>query len=89
MKTKTKFNPKCPSCQAGAGEATPIGHDAKPLAGDYSICIECGAFLKYDKDLNVTEISIIDVSNLMLVNRKAAIQLVAAQVLIRQRIKMN
>jgi hypothetical protein len=45
---------KCPSCKTELDEATCItDENARPEAGDISICFSCGEINQFDNDLNL------------------------------------
>ena len=49
----------CPVCSYEADCATDIdGSDARPKAGDLTICIQCGEILEYLKDLTPSKVSV-------------------------------
>ena len=46
---------KCPNCNYSLEAHTSIGDAAKPEHGDYSICINCTEYLKFDQDLHLVK----------------------------------
>ena len=55
----------CPVCGAVLSASTALGHrDAKPLPGDYSLCLQCGAVLIYKFDLTMRVASHEDLAKL-------------------------
>lgn len=48
---ETKKN-ACPYCGTNLDAASNFGDEA-PSPNDVSVCIECGVYLSYDKDLNL------------------------------------
>lgn len=50
---------KCPKCQHKLDAATPIGEkeEVTPREGDISICINCAAWLSFNKDLSYSLLS--------------------------------
>lgn len=41
----------CPSCGARFDRATGIDHPSAPEPGDFTVCISCGALLRFDAAL--------------------------------------
>jgi hypothetical protein len=55
----------CPACRAildAVGSLT--GGSAPPKAGDYTICGECGAILRYSADLKLAELSLTELAEM-------------------------
>lgn len=49
--TYTTLETSCPHCGALVDALTPIG--PPPTPGDYSICVECLGFVRFDKRLTL------------------------------------
>jgi len=43
----------CPVCGYHMDHAASVGTKAKPTPGDFSLCLDCGAFLRFDKTLQL------------------------------------
>lgn len=55
----------CPHCGKELNAATNVdGEGGSPSEGDISLCIGCGGFLTFNKDLTVRELSYDDVVDL-------------------------
>lgn len=52
MMTETKHTP-CPSCNYPLQAASDVLGDAKPVPGDFSVCINCLCGLVFNEDLSV------------------------------------
>ena len=44
----------CPVCLYAMDACTGVGHDRKPRPGDYSVCADCGALLRFGPGLVLT-----------------------------------
>lgn len=48
----------CPRCKIPIDAATTVaGDDQNPKAGDYTICVECGGWLRFTDDLDVRSVT--------------------------------
>ncbi len=47
----------CPCCGATLDAVASVGGDYTPSPDDFSVCIECGAYVKFDKDLRIVELT--------------------------------
>lgn len=52
MKIRVKPS-KCPNCKNEFDGAFALGQGTEPKPGDFSVCIGCGQFLRYGKDLRL------------------------------------
>lgn len=51
----------CPLCFTILDTATPIAGKGPPEAGDHTVCIECGAVLRFGSDLELLPAKLEDV----------------------------
>lgn len=54
---KLEVKDSCPACDHFIDAATDAFGEAKPSAGDLSVCMYCGAYLTFNADLTVAELS--------------------------------
>lgn len=53
----------CPACGAELDRAS-MHAERKPVPGDYSVCLYCGSFLRFDSSMRAALITIEDVAAL-------------------------
>jgi phage FluMu protein Com len=79
---------KCPSCNAELDSATCItDNDAKPEAGDISICPSCGEINQFDNDLNLVILPSSKLKRIKLENPEDYEIIMDAVIMIKSRIK--
>lgn len=70
----------CPRCGKPHDEATAYKHDCSPQPGDFLICIDCGALLRFTADLRQEALGPIEIALLPSDLRE---EILTAQVAIR------
>lgn len=53
MRTTTTPTSRCPACGYVIDRASSVEGDATPTPGDFSVCMDCGAVLRFDAALRV------------------------------------
>lgn len=61
----------CPACGRTVDAATGILEDARPTAGDLTVCWNCGEILRFRKDLTVEAAEPDELRGLDVANRRA------------------
>lgn len=54
----------CPCCSAYFSACSGIDHSHAPKPGDFSVCIQCAAVLRFLADLTIAEVSNDDIDSL-------------------------
>lgn len=55
METTRTPETQCPSCQCSIDAATALTEDVTPSPGDFTVCIQCAAILRFDRELHLKE----------------------------------
>ncbi len=65
---------KCTSCGKELDGATCVGEDAKPNAGDFTVCIGCGHIMVFDENSMLREMTSAEVIEIAGDKRVLAVQ---------------
>jgi hypothetical protein len=74
---------ECPVCRCPLDAASGIDHDSAPKTGDFSVCIGCGAALRFTHDGGLRECDENDLGELSQ-NPEAAINILCLSIAIRE-----
>lgn len=57
MKSTTLPQDKCPVCKTDLDMASPVDGESVPGPNDLTVCIQCGAWNKYNEDMKITTLT--------------------------------
>lgn len=89
METFRTKGSQCKSCFKMNDSHSSVDGEDKPSENDISICFNCGVLCKFDKDLNLQQLTEDEILNLIYLDLKSYILLMRAQEFIREKIKQN